>query len=226
MDRLAVVIPTLNAAATLPGTLEAVLAAPADPVETVVVDGGSRDATPELARAAGCRVVAAPRGRGGQLAAGAGATDAPWLLFLHADTRLQAGWRRAAVAFAARPANAERAGVFRLRFDDPSPAARRVEWLAERRGRWLGLPYGDQGLLISRAFYDSLGGFRPIPIMEDVDMVRRIGRRGLVTLPCDALTSPARYRGMGYGPRMAWNLVCLGSYFLGVPPRLVAKLYG
>ena len=226
MDRLAVVIPALNAAGTLPGTLEALFADGAIPIETVVVDGGSRDATAELARAAGCRVIAAPRGRGGQLAAGARATDAPWLLFLHADTRLQTGWRRAAKAFAAQPVNARRAGVFRLRFDDPSPAARRVEWLAERRARWLGLPYGDQGLLISRDFYDRLGGFGPMPIMEDVDMVRRIGRRRLVMLPRDALTSPARYRRTGYARRAMRNLVCLGSYLLGAPPRLVAKLYG
>ena len=124
----------------------------------------------------------AERGRGHQLAAGAAGSDGPWLLFLHADTRLEDGWDAAVTAFMADPANAQRAAVFRLCFDDTSPAAQRVARIAAWRSRTLGLPYGDQGLLISKAFYESLGGFKTIPIMEDVDLCLRLCRIGSVKL--------------------------------------------
>ena len=98
--------------------------------------------------------------------------------------------------------------------------------LANWRARKLGLPYGDQGLLISRGFYDALGGYRPLVLMEDVEFVRRIGRRRLVGLDAVALTSAARYRRGGYLARPLRNAACLGLYFLGLPPPLIARLYG
>ena len=116
--------------------------------------------------------------------------------------------------------------MFRFALDDPDPRARRIERLARWRGRVLGVPYGDQGLLISRAFYDVLGGYRPLPLMEDVDMVRRIGRRRLVELDAAAVTSAARYRAGGWWLRPVRNLSILGLYFLGAPPALLKRLYG
>lgn len=227
MERLSVVVPTLDAARSLPATLEAVRTARAVAVvELLVVDGGSRDATRRLALAHGARLLSSAPGRGRQLAAGGAAATGDWLLFLHADTRLQAGWDVAAAAFMAAAANRRRAACFRLRFDDDSPAAGRVAWFAARRCRWLGLPYGDQGLLLARDFYRALGGFRALPLMEDVEFVRRIGRRRLAMLECDAVTSAERYRRSGYGPRVLRNLLCLAGYFLGVPPRLLLRLYG
>jgi rSAM/selenodomain-associated transferase 2 len=217
---LSVVIPALNAAATLPATLDALGDTPR---EVIVVDGGSTDATADLAAARGCRVVSAPRGRGGQLAAGVAAATAPWLLLLHADTRLGHGWAEAAAAHMA--AAPDRAGYFRLRIDDTAPAARRLERAVTWRCRVLGLPYGDQGLLIARALLDAVGGIRPLPLMEDVDLVRRLGRARLVALPADALTSAARYRREGYLSRSARNLALLALWFAGVPPRLLARLY-
>jgi len=148
MIRLAVVIPALDAAATLAATLDGVCAARALDAEPLVVDGGSRDATREIAAARGVPVLDAPRGRGVQLAAGAAVGDAPWLLFLHADTRLPEGWDATVAAFAADPANGARAGAFAVRFDDAAPAARRLETVAAWRSRVLALPYGDQGLVI------------------------------------------------------------------------------
>jgi hypothetical protein len=97
-----------------------------------------------------------------------------------------------------------------------------VSW----RSKLFALPYGDQGLLISRAFYESLGGFEPLPIMEDVELIRRIGRPRLSVLDCPAITSSRRYRDGGYLGRSFRNLFCLGLYFLGLPPRFLAKLYG
>ncbi len=221
---LAIVVPTLNAAATLGPTLAALTAAPLVR-EVIVCDGGSGDATVEIARDHGARVVAAPPGRGRQLGAGAAAAGEPWLLFLHADTVLGHGWAAAAAAFMAAPDNARRAAAFRFALDAEGRAARRIEAMVAWRCRALGLPYGDQGLLISRAFYDALGGYRPLPIMEDVDLVRRVGRRRLTMLPIAATTSALRYQRGGYVRRPLRNLTCLGLFFAGLPPRLIERLY-
>ncbi len=224
---LEAVIPALDAAAHIEAVIGALAAGRSRGLlgRVLVVDGGSSDATAECARRAGAEVIAAARGRGRQLAAGADGLDGDWLLFLHADTLLARGWVAAAAAFLADPANREKAAVFRLAFDDPSPAARRTARLANWRSRWLGLPYGDQGLLIARAFYRELGGFRPLALMEDVDLVRRIGRRRLVLLEARAVTSAARYRRGGWWARPLRNLVVLSLYFLGVPQGVLRRLY-
>ena len=218
---LGIVIPTLDAAAVLGPALKAVAGVAGD---VVAVDGGSADDTRERLRAAGVRVATAPRGRGTQLAAGAKAVRGDWLLFLHADSRPGPGWREAAAEFM-RGRNAHRrAAAFRLALDLPGRAARRLERFVSWRCRVFGLPYGDQGLLISRRLYDEIGGFRPIALMEDVDMARRLGRRRIVMLDAEMLTSGRRYRG-GVAARGLFNLGCLGLYFLGVPPQMLARLY-
>ena len=224
---LSMVIPTLDSADCLARCLAPLDAADND-IEVIVVDGGSRDGTPGLAESLGARVVTSAAGRGTQLIAGAAAARGRWLLFLHADTRLAEGWRDAAEGFmdAASAPLDDRAAVFRYTLDDDSPAARRLEILVDWRCRLLGLPYGDQGLLISRGFYDELGGFRPLPLMEDVEIIRRIGRRRLVMLDAAALTSAARYRRDGYLRRTARNLICLALYFLGLSPSSLVRLYG
>ncbi len=221
------VVPTLNAVrgdSAWPGHLVAGARA-AGVAEIVVTDGGSTDATCRIAREQGARVLASPRGRGPQLAAGARAADSPWLLFLHADTRLQPGWESAVAAHMADPANRHVAGVFRLAFDADSPAARRTAALANWRTRRLGLPYGDQGLLISRDLYDAVGGYPEIPLMEDVAMARRLGRRRIRMLNGTAVTSADKYRRDGWWRRSARNLTLLSLYFLGVPPERLARLY-
>ena len=194
--------------------------------EIIVADGGSRDDTRRDRASAGARVVAAPRGRGTQLAAGAAAARGDWLLFLHADCRPAPGWEAAVAAFVAAPGAAGRAGYFALALDDPSPAARRLERIVAWRCRALALPYGDQGLLIARALYDAVGGFAAIPLMEDVDLARRLGRRRLAPLGVPAYASARRYREGGYMRRPLRNLLCLSLYFVGVPPRHIARLYG
>jgi rSAM/selenodomain-associated transferase 2 len=224
---LSVVIPTLDAAASLAATLDGLEAELGGvDYEVIVADGESSDAGRAIAAAKGARVVVAPRGRGTQLVAGANASGGDWLLFLHADTVLGAGWRREATAFMAAPENARRAGAFRLALDDGAPAARRLEIMAAWRARIFGLPYGDQGLLIGRRFYDSLGGFRPLPLMEDVDIARRIGRRRFVHFKALARTSALRYRRSGYIRRPARNLACLALFLLGVKARILVRLYG
>jgi rSAM/selenodomain-associated transferase 2 len=216
---LSVVIPALNAAGTLPATLAALGAAPA---EVVVVDGGSADATAPLAAEGGARVVQAPRGRGGQIAAGIAAAAGPWLLVVHADTRLAPGWAEAARAALREPG---RAWYFRFALDDDSPAARRLERAVAWRCRALALPYGDQGLLIHRSLLEEVGGMKPLPLMEDVELIRRIGRARLGALPAAAVTGAERWRREGYLRRSARNLTCLSLWFLGVPPRIIQLLY-
>ncbi len=228
MSGLSIVIPTLNAAEGLWRSLPPLAAFGTVGLvrEVILADGGSRDETAEIAEAAGCVLLAVENGRGKQLAAGAGAARGEWLLFLHADTVLRPDWDAAVRAFVDNPANARRAGYFRFALDDPRFAARRIEWLVDLRCRALGLPYGDQGLLIARDFYNELGGYKPLPLMEDVELVRRIARRRLVMLDAVATTSAARYRRGGFWLRPVRNQFCLFLWFVGVPVRLIARIYG
>ena len=222
---ISVVIPTLNAAGTMSGTL-ATLRNSALLREVVITDGGSSDETVAYAASAGARVIAAPRGRGGQLAAGAGAASGDWLLFLHADCRLELGWESPVDAFVKAPGAEDRAGYFDLALDDPAPAARRLERIVAWRCRVLALPYGDQGLLIARRLYDAVGGFAPLPLMEDVDLARRLGPQRLARIGARCLASARRYRQDGYLWRPLRNLLCLALYFAGVPPARILRLYG
>jgi len=220
--RISVVIPTLNAAARLAATLDSIRGTVE---EVIIADGGSADDTCDLASAAGARIVRSEKGRGQQLGAGAAAATGDWLLFLHADTVLADDWFAEAGSFTADPQNAARAAVFAFALDDASPQARRIERLVAWRTRRVGLPYGDQGLLISRDHYDRIGGYRPMPLMEDVDIVRRIGRNNIAMLNTRAVTSADRYRRGGWWGRPARNICCLVLYFLRVPPRILVRLY-
>ena len=219
---ISVVIPTLNAEAGLAGAVASVRDGAR---EIIVADGGSTDGTLAVAQAEGVRIVAAEKGRGQQLRAGGATATGDWILFLHADTHLPASWHAAADAFAGDAANRFRAAVFTFALDDASPQARRMERLVGWRTRRLGLAYGDQGLLISRVFYDRLGGFRDMPLMEDVDIVRRIGKANLSVLDTKAVTSADRYRRGGWWGRPMRNLFCLSLHFLGVSPDFLARIY-
>lgn len=227
---LGVVIPALNAAPGLPATLQALQEASAFfDLDVVVVDGGSTDETKAVAQAQGARVIESPRGRGVQLAAGASVVKGNWLLFLHADTVLEAGWAAALSGFT-ETAGADRCAVyFRFALDDDHPGARRIERAVAWRCRTLALPYGDQGLALARDLYNLVGGYAPLPLMEDVNFVRRIkrrqGRDGLVGLDVAARTSAVRYRTGGYWHRPGRNLFCLMLYFLGVPVNTIARMY-
>jgi rSAM/selenodomain-associated transferase 2 len=223
---ISVIIPTLHAARHLPATFLSIFDAAVDGFvsEVIVSDGGSEDATLKIAEDAGATVIVGERGRGQQLRAGAEAARKPWLLFLHADTTLERGWAEEVKTFMMN--GGDSAAAFRFRLADSGFQPRLFESAVALRCRFFALPYGDQGLLISRKLYDAVGGFAPIPLMEDVDFVRRLGRRRIAMLKTGAVTSAERFRRDGYVRRSLSNLSCLMSYYRGVSPERLAERYG
>jgi rSAM/selenodomain-associated transferase 2 len=227
---ISVIIPTLNAEATLAPTLSALVSPTVDGLvrEVIIVDGGSSDGTAVIADEAGARFVTRSGGRGYQLLAGAHRARFPWLLFLHADTVLETGWEREAAAFmqavdtCQQPASA---AAFRFALDDRGVQPRTLELVVRLRCALFRLPYGDQALLIPKTLYDKIGGYSPLPLMEDVSLVRRLRRQQIAILPPRAITSARRYEN-GYLRRSSRNLLCLSLYFLGVPTTAIKRVYG
>ena len=228
---ISIVIPTLNAETGLAATLTALVPAVVEGLvrDVIIVDGGSSDRTLAIAEAAGAIIVRSAAGRGRQLSAGAEVARGPWLLYLHADTVLEAGWEREAAAFVERVEVGQRpaaAAAFRFALDDLGFLPRLIEWGVALRCTVFRLPYGDQGLLMPQRLYGSIGGFKAMPLLEDVDIVRRLGRSRTIILRSRAVTSAIRYKRDGYPGRVGRNLACLLMYQLRFPPRLIAKLYG
>ena len=230
LPMLSVVIPTLNADRSLARSLAAIVpGAVAGLVkDVVVVDGGSSDETVAVAEEAGCNVVHARKGRGQQLAEGARCARGDWFLFLHADTELEAGWEHEVHEFidaAMAGGDIKRAACFRFRLNATGMKARWIERSVALRCTVFALPYGDQGLVMSRRLYDEIGGYAQIPMMEDVDIVGRIGRRRMTFLRHVALTSAERYTRDGFFARAARNIFCLTLYYLRVPPQVLLRIY-
>lgn len=218
---VSVVIPTLNAApglgpclASLGEGLRAGLLR-----ELVISDGGSTDATREIAEAAGAIWVAGAAGRGGQLSRGVAATEGPWLLVLHADTTLSPDWPDAVLA----GIEAGCPGYFRLRFDARGLGAAWTAGWANLRARALGLPFGDQGLLVSRADYDAAGGYPDIALMEDLALARALPRPR--PLAATAETGSARYRANGWIRQGSANLWRQARFLAGTDPQRLVPRY-
>ncbi|MDZ4790394.1 MAG: TIGR04283 family arsenosugar biosynthesis glycosyltransferase [Hyphomicrobiales bacterium] len=228
---ISVIIPTLNAQTGLGQTFAALVPAAVEGLvtEVIVTDGGSTDDTAAIADATGAKFIEGPGGgRGPQLIAGAAAARGRWLLFLHADTVLETGWEREVEAHINSIESGgvpQTAAAFRFALNDTGFAPRWLEWVVAMRCAVFRLPYGDQGLLISRALYDKVGGFAAIPLMEDVDFVLRLGRNRLVILRSRAVTSAEKYKRDGYLKRMARNSFCMTLYLTGVSPQKIVNTY-
>jgi glycosyltransferase involved in cell wall biosynthesis len=221
---ITVVIPTLDAERVLPATLTALVPAALEGVvrEVIVVDGGSTDRTREIADHSGAEVITAPANRGAQMRAGAHAARHPWLLFLNQDTVLQPGWERDADNFIERVdrgASRHVAAAFRFALDDEGVAPRVIESLVRLRGAIVRLPYGAQGLLVSRKAYDAVGGHRALPMMEDVDIARRLGGRRVKLLPSRAVGDATRFQRDGYLRGAVDHVAQRLRYALRLTPR-------
>jgi len=221
--QISVVIPTRNEAGYLPGALAGLHGA--RNVETIVVDGQSSDGTHEIARQHGCRVLRSPPCRAAQLNAGARSASGSVLLFLHADTRLPAGFDATVRSTLEEPGVV--AGAFRLRIDAPGWPLRAIERAVDLRSRLFRMPYGDQGIFLRRETFEELGGFPDLPIMEDFELVRRLRRRGAIRISRSPVLSSGR-RWKRLGPwRTTWlNQKVILGYYLGVAPERLAGWYG
>ncbi len=221
MADLTVVIPILNDSDALARLLAELPAQPG--VEFIVVDGGADPRLePLLSTRADARLLRGTAGRGAQMNLGARHSSSAWLLFLHADCMPPSGF---ATAITHLPTEIV-GGWFQFTLDSPAWQARVIECLVGWRVRMFGLAYGDQGLFVRSETFERLGGFREWPLMEDVDLVRRLRRAGRSASLALRITSSARrWRRDGWFRRSARNLCLVTLYFAGVAPTRLARWY-
>ena len=220
--KLSVIIPALDEAHHIGTTLSA-LPRSAD-VEIIVVDGGSRDGTAAMAESRQVRVLKTRPPRAIQMNAGAALASGACLVFLHADTRLPHDLAAQVAATLSRPRT--EAGAFRLRIDSPHPSLKLMAHVANWRSRWLQMPYGDQAIFMHRNLFWKLGGFAPLAIMEDFDMVRRLKKRTRIRLaPGCAVTSARRWRQHGVFTTWLCNQWMIAAFQLGASPDRLVRWY-
>lgn len=224
---LSVVIPTRNDENRLGPTLAALVPGVAEGLvrDVALADGGSTDATLEIADIAGCGVVAGFADRASRIDAAMRRAKSGWVLLLEPGVVLAEGWRQEARSFIEtverRGEQGRRAAVFSFGLDRFGARARAEERFVGLWGSLSALPQPEQGLLIHKSLYQELGGMRPLPAMAEADLLRRIGRRRLVRLRALAL-APATPR----RPAGAKGAIGAGLLMLRVPPALVSRLYG
>ncbi|GFE63461.1 TIGR04283 family arsenosugar biosynthesis glycosyltransferase [Litoreibacter roseus] len=222
--RVSIIIPTLNAADALPETLDSLLPGVAQGIlrEVIVSDGGSTDTTRQIADDAGAVIIEGAAGRGGQIARGTSMAKAPWVLVLHADSHLPPDWVGAVAVHMNE--HSGQAAVFRLTFRAKGILPAITAGWANLRTRIFHLPYGDQGLLISRAVLDQIGGYPDQPLMEDVAVARAL--KGRLRLLDETITTSAeRYQRRGWTRQGARNILTLARYLCGASPDRLARIY-
>ncbi len=217
-----IIIPTLDEAESIAATLAAFENC-GESIEIIVVDGGSADATVEIAETFGAKILHSKRGRGAQLQTGGAAANGEILWFVHADT-IVANECFAQMRSALRDARTV-GGNFTIHFDGDRLAARFLTRLYPQL-RLLGLIYGDSAIFTRRETYENIGGFRDYPIFEDLDFVERLKKQGqLVTLPAAVTTSSRRFEGKSFILTFTrWTILQI-LYWLGVPPGTLLKIY-
>ena len=221
--QLSVVVPVRNEAARLPVLLAALHGQPDLVAEVLVVDGGSDDASRSIAQLAGCQLLRRTGGRGAQIAAGVAAAGSPWLLLLHGDAELPAGWAKAV-----RRAIKQGTGAwyFELAIADQHPGLRLVERAVALRSRWRQLPYGDQGLLLPAALLAGCGGVKSLPLMEDLELVQRLRRQArLRSLGLALRVDGRRWRRLGVWRTALENARLRRAWRQGFSPEALARAY-
>lgn len=219
-ELISIIIPTLNEEKNIAACLASTERA--FNVERIVVDGGSRDRTREIALSCGVKVLGAPTGRAQQMNAGARSAAGDLLLFLHADTRLPEGF--ADTVRYTLTLQGIAAGAFEFRLDATSPGLRFIERLANWRSRCLQLPYGDQAIFIRSALFREMGGYRDMPIMEDYEFIQRLKKRGRIyTAPYPAVTSARRWKELGTWKTTMINEMTVVAYYMGLSPTRIHR---
>lgn len=221
---LSIIVPTRNEAAQIAATLEPLQPLRAQGHEILLVDGGSSDGTPEYVRPLCDRIVNAPRGRARQMNAGAQVARGDVLWFLHADTRASAEAIDALLAALAQPQCAW--GRFDVRLSGTLPLLRVVEHMMNLRSRWTGIATGDQGLFVRRDLFARMGGFQDIPLMEDIELSRRLKHEAPPVCLRECLVTSSRrweQNGIVRTILLMWRLRF--AYWLGVSPERLAALY-
>lgn len=219
--KLAIIIPTLNEEKTIHNCLKYL--ENNEGLEVVVSDGGSTDSTLKIAEKF-AQIVRSSPGRGTQMNAGAAASSCDILLFFHADTTLPEGWRDSIISVMSDKKVV--GGAFSLEIETKKPSLKLVAATANLRTRITNIPYGDQGIFVRRSVFEEIGGFRDFPIMEDVDLMRRLKKVGGVVLLKDRVkTSDRRWRteGVVYTTIRNWLLLIL--YYIGVSPHKIYRFY-
>ena len=195
---------------------------PPGEAEVLVVDGGGDERTREAFREAGARVLALPGTRGSRLARAAAEARGDVLFFVHADSQPPDD----ALALISRSLDqGADAGAFSLAYEDADRRMRWIAWWANRRSR-LGMPFGDQGIFCRRAAYERAGGFRDLPICDDLDLVRRLRKSGAFVVRREkTVTSPRRYRDAGAFRQVLRTWRVIAGYYAGVPPETLTRWY-
>jgi hypothetical protein len=222
---VSVIIPVLNEAESIQSVLQFLQSVPVEnPIEIIVVDGGSQDRTVELAMATGVKVLQSQGGRAIQMNVGAQIATGEILLFLHADTRLPGGFIPLVQTTLAQPGTI--AGAFELTIAGQDWGLRWIEWTVKWRSRLLQLPYGDQAIFLKPETFTQLGGFAELPIMEDFELVRRLQPYGRIAIaPASVMTSGRRWKTLGIVRTTVINQIVILAYFMGVSPTRIARWY-
>ncbi len=219
---ISVIIPTLNEVENLKKTISNLRKSKTS--EVIVVDGGSRDGTVELAGSLGAKVLKTGASKAVQMNVGAAEAACDVLLFLHADTRLPDRFDQKVMAAVSQ--NGFCAGAFSLGIDSNARGLRFIERVANWRSRSFQMPYGDQALFVCRDLFNEIGGFPDFPIMEDFELIRRLRRKGKISiLPESVITSPRRYLNFGILKTWFLNQIIITAYYMGIPPARLACWY-
>ncbi|MGA8178435.1 MAG: TIGR04283 family arsenosugar biosynthesis glycosyltransferase [Desulfobacterales bacterium] len=219
---ISVIIPTLNEADHIAAAIASI--GHGNNTQIIVADGGSFDDTVSIAESLGATVIKSSPPRSRQMNQGADAASKEVLLFLHADTRLPENFDKTVFLVLKQPGVA--AGAFELRIDSPNPALRFIEYVANRRSRYLKMPYGDQAIFMLSEIFHQTGGFPDMPIMEDFELIRRLQKKGdVVTVSDPVVTSPRRWLSHGILKTTLINQLIVIFYFMGMPMDVIARLY-